>query len=464
MKAIKVLIGFLLPFIIFGCTGKEPLPVIELDADQSDVIFIDQYGRPIMIKFTSALDWTVEMQGCDGWITVKPMSGIAGAGKVIVDVDKNPIDQPRTAVISICSGSLSVPVTIEQEAFNSTFQLDETEDEISAAGATVTVKVITDIDYEYNINADWIKPAESKALRTREHIFVAEPNPDVVSRSAVITFTSAHGICEYKVIQRPAGTEADDWKFEDFVRRSLAMRFTADWCGYCPNMAKAFQETERQMNGRFEVVSLHGGESRLEFESVSYYLKRFKVSGFPTGIIDVRASIPNYTDYSVVASLAKQVAEETQTACPTQTGIALNSSLDGSTLTVDLSLYVKEADTYNVAVLLLEDNIIGYQYGVSNPNTYNHTGIARKAITKPAGETVVIDKDYSIWTNTYTVDVPSVCDLSNLRVLVYVEKPYGEEVIVTAVEGVNYSNYGDTYIDNCRSVKVGQKAELELDQ
>ena len=55
-----------------------------------------------------------------------------------------------------------------------------------------------------------------------------------------------------------------------------------------------------------------------------------------------------------------------------------------------------------------------------------------------------------------------MCDLSNLRILVYVEKPYGEEVIVTAVEGVNYSNYGDTYIDNCRSVKVGIEASLEL--
>ena len=55
-------------------------------------------------------------------------------------------------------------------------------------------------------------------------------------------------------------------------------------------------------------------------------------------------------------------------------------------------------------------------------------------------------------------------DPDNMKVLIYVEKPYGDRDKVDGVDSrvVNYGNYGDTYIDNCRAVKVGETAELEL--
>ena len=239
------------------------------------------------------------------------------------------------------------------------------------------------------------------------------------------------------------------------------MRFTATWCGYCPIMGSAFDSAKSQMSGALELVSLHGDGSDLLFKETNTLAKRFNVDGFPTGIIDGRASIPNYQVKEVTAKAAMDVAKETQEAYPAKSAIACSSSLYGSSLSVDLSLYFKEADTYRVTILLLEDGIKGSQNGVSG--TYTHNDVARKALTSINGEEVVIADDYQKWNKTYKVDdVYSNWKSDNLKILVYVEKPYGDQTVVKGVGEAEYGRYGDTYIDNCRVVKVGETAALEL--
>jgi hypothetical protein len=276
----------------------------------------------------------------------------------------------------------------------------------------------------------------------------------------MITFCADQTCKAFTVKQRPAGTEADDWKNDAFVHRSLAMRFTATWCGYCPYMGTAFDSAKSQMGSALELVSLHGAESDLEFSGTNELVNRFRVSGFPTGVVDARASIPNYSSTATTASVAVGVAQETQQAYPAKTGIELESSLDGTRLTVDLGLYVKEADSYRVTVLLMEDGIYGYQNGGSN--NYEHKDVARLALTSMSGETVRISEDNQIWTKTFTADIKSSWKAENLEILVYVEKPYGDQSKVSEVDGAEYGRYGDTYIDNCRVVKVGTEAPLEL--
>lgn len=322
--------------------------------------------------------------------------------------------------------------------------------------------VRSDVDFECKVDADWIRRVVSRGVEEEECFFEADPNPSSETRSAVISFVSGDITRSFNVSQRAAGTEAEDWKKDAFVHRSLAMRFTADWCGYCPYMAKAFDEAEQKMDGRFLTISLHGGQSALEFGSISPLVDRFHVLGFPTGIVDARANIPNFNNTSYTAAVAMDVAKETQASYPARTGIVMNSSLDGSSLTLDISLYVKEADTYRVVAVLLEDNIIGYQNGASSPSRYEHDNIARLAITSISGESVKIDRDYTVWEKTFTADIPSGYDPENLRILVYVEKPYGSAKKVKGVEDAEYGSYGDTYIDNCRAAKVGENAPLEL--
>lgn len=445
---------------LWGCdgTGTTPLGQIQLASSSKDVVEIKPEGGKETVRFSSALDWTIEYS-CD-WITVDPTEGGPGTAKISISAKANETSEAREAVVNICSSGVEFPITVTQAAFVPTFELLETEAEVSCLGGELVVTVYTDMEYSVQCDADWVTCTSTKAPRNRKVTFDVAPNALPENRTAVITFTADNVSKSFTLTQRAAGTEADDWKKADFVHRSLAMRFTATWCGYCPMMATAFDAARNSMPGTLELVNLHGPESDYVFSGTSTLGRRFSIDGYPTGIVDCRASIPNFSSTTTTAAVAVDVAKETQASYPAKTGIACKSALDGTNLTVDLSLYAKEADDYKVTILLMEDGLVGYQNG--GGSNYKHDDIARLAVTSVSGDAVKVEKDGMIVNKTYTATVKSSWKAANLELLIYVEKPYGDQGKAKGVSAAVYGSYGDTYIDNCRVVKVGEDAALEL--
>ena len=440
-----------------GCEGAKSDASITLVQTSKDEINVSGDGAKVKVGFASALDWYVETP--DEWITVTPDKGAAGNALITVQVDKNLETEERTGVVNICSDDLVFPVRVIQKPYEATFEIFEDHKYVSCLGGEVTIRINTDIDFEFSIDADWLKSAESKVASVKEVVLYAEPNPLEEQRSAVVTFQAYGRTCEVTVTQLAAGTEADDWQFASFVHRSLAMRFTATWCGYCPYMGTAFKTAKSQMSGSLELVSLHGGDSNYEFFGTTTLGNRYRISGYPTGIVDGRVSIPNYSSTSTTAEVTVNAIKETIENYPTTAGIACSSSIDGNTLSVDVSLYLKKADSYRLTILLLEDDITGYQNGAGMG--YDHDDVARLAVTSISGETIKTDSP-SVWTNTYTATLNDKWNKDNLRLLFYVERTYGEHPKVEGVEGAEYGNYGEYYVDNCRAVEVGVAAELEV--
>lgn len=450
---------FLLLFAVFafcGCTGSTSDAKITLVQTSKDQVEISGDGGKVKVAFASALDWYVETQ--DTWLHVTPDRGVAGNGVITVEADKNMDIEKRTGVVNICSEDVVFPVKIIQKPYEATFEMLESEKTVSCLGGNMILKVNADVDYEYTIDADWIKAADSKAASVRQHQFNVEPNLGE-QRTAVVSFHYGAMTKTVTVIQRAVGTEADDWQLGEFAHRSLAMRFTADWCGYCPYMAVAFKNAKSQMGDRLELVSLHGDASRYEFSGTATLERRFKASSYPTGIVDARVSIPNYSSTATTTSVTVAAAEETVNNYPTTVGITCASSIKGSELTVDVSLYIKQADSYKIVMLLLEDDIIGYQNGIGI--NYEHDGVARLAITPISGDSIKTEGP-EIWSGTYTAELSDKWKKENLRILIYVEKAYGDLPKVETVEGADYDNFGEFYIDNCRAVQVGVAAELEV--
>ena len=460
MKQVLYISIIFIAICITGCSGEtEIMPSIELSYSQSKLVTMDSEGETQTIFFNSDHDWYVEMSGGDGWLDAAPLQGPSGEGRIKVMAQGNMGSDKRSAVLKIsCSENSYVTVDIEQEPYVPTFELENDAKSVSAAGGTIEVRVLTDVEYVCEVNADWIEGNGTKAIHKNAHFFTVEPNPYPEQRTAQIYFIYEEKVLTFTVTQRAAGTEEDDWIYEDFKDRSLAMRFTADWCGYCPVMATAFSTASAMMSGGLEVVSIHG-DGGLVFEDASRLMSRFHVSGFPTGIIDSRASIPNYTNSSTTAKAAVDVAKETSEHFPACTGIAMKSSQKDGQIKAEVTLYVKHADYYRVTVLLLEDDIIGYQNGASN--SYEHDHVARVSLSDIKGDVIDIEKDGTIWTGDYSCTIPEYCNPDNLRLLVYVEKPYGDRKNVTDVPEAQYYSYGDTYVDNCRSAKIGAEAGLE---
>ena len=442
-----------------GCTDLGQSQAGEIQFSSSKEVYeIKPAGGKEIVRFSSALDWHIEFS--EDWLTVDPMEGGPGSARITIQADVNEDTQDRQAIVNICTGGLEFPITVTQGAFAPTFKLLETEKEVSCLGGELVISVYTDVDYEFQCDADWVTCTSTKAPRTRKVTFTVEPNTTPEVRKTIITFCAGATCQAFTLTQRAGGTEADDWKYDPFVDRSLAMRFTATWCGFCPYMATAFESAKAQLGDALVLVNLHSTDSNYEFSGTSNLARKFSISDLPTGVVDARAAVPNYTVTSTTASVVIEVAKETQEAYPAKTGIACKSVLDGTSLTVDLSVYFKEADDYKVTVLLLEDGIVGYQNGEGS--SYRHDDVARLAMTSISGDAVKVAENGTVWNKTYTANIKSSWKAQNLKLLIYVEKPYGDQGKTKGVSGAIYGNYGTTYIDNCRVVKVGEDAALEL--
>lgn len=208
------------------------------------------------------------------------------------------------------------------------------------------------------------------------------------------------------------------------------------------------------MPGKIETVAIHGGGSNLEFAGNETLLSQYNIDGFPTGIIDGRSLLMNY-DSSYGAKLIESAVKETENVYSTQTGIAFKSSFSGQNLTVDLTLYLKKADAYKVTVIVTEDNIVGYQadYNNGEHSDYVHNHIARITLTDISGESFRTTEDASVKNFKYTTAIPSGYNKNNLRILVYVQRPFGSTIIQSG-------NYGNYFVDNCASAKIGTTLKL----
>ena len=246
--------------------------------------------------------------------------------------------------------------------------------------------------------------------------------------------------------------DPEDWAGKEFWHKSLGMRFTATWCGYCPMMATSFASAISQYPNRIELLNLHPTSSNLGFNGTSKLENIFKITSFPTGMIDYRSSIANYSNSNYTTKVILDAVKETESNYPVKTGISFSSSVSGNTLNLNVKLYIKEKGDYKVTAVLLEDNIIGYQNG--GGNSYNHSGIARVAFTDITGDEVSTSEDNKTVSKNYTATIPSSCDKNNLRVLVYVLKQYGSQTIIRTAD------YGDYYVDNAVSATVGTTQDL----
>ena len=246
--------------------------------------------------------------------------------------------------------------------------------------------------------------------------------------------------------------DPEDWAGKEFWHKSLGMRFTATWCGYCPMMATSFASAISQYPNRIELLNLHPTSSNLGFNGTSKLENIFKITSFPTGMIDYRSSIANYSNSNYTTKVILDAVKETESNYPVKTGISFSSSVSGNTLNLNVKLYIKEKGDYKVTAVLLEDNIIGYQNG--GGSSYNHSSIARVAITDITGDAVSTSEDNKTVSKNYTATIPSSCDKNNLRVLVYVLKQYGSQTIIRTAD------YGDYYVDNAVSAAVGTTQDL----
>ena len=330
--------------------------------------------------------------------------------------------------------------------------------DVPAGGGEIAVTVSTDQDYTVGIaDPEWITLVSGEGVKEGRVVFRVAANTVPSERTGMIQFCAGSNCYNVEVRQEAGVQDIDEELFnKTFFHRSLGMRFTADWCGYCPNMAAAFSTVQEQLSGKFEVVNLHGSGSGLYFSSTGALESQYGISGYPSGIVDGRTDIPNFTEQSAIVSLVTSTISETESTYPTVSGISFNSSISGQTLTADVTLYLKKADNYKVTVVVLEDGIVGYQANYYGDTYYDyvHDGVARIAMSDITGDSFTTSSDNQTRTFSYSAEIPADCVKDNLRVLVYVQRAFGSQPVISS------GNYGGYYVDNCASTKAATTPDL----
>lgn len=368
---------------------------------------------------------------------------------------------------SFMSRNVDKAVSIPRATFRTLMNADEgyqyskpalafTPEAVSVGAKGGTFQLTVNYTGQYHIDAsacDWITETASEKVGygAFSHTFKVTANTGS-ERNGVIT------VCDESNCYPVIITQADGSGTKMITHHSLGMRFTATWCGYCPMMNESFAMAKQQLGDKFEIVNLHAANSNLPFSQTSVLASQYLVGGYPTGIVDGRALIENYTQ-SYAAQLIVKAVNETEDNYPACTSVGLSTAVSNRTVNATVKVFSGEPGDYKLTVLLLEDNIVGYQADYINgaQNSYVHNNTARVMMNN----TITGDLHTASGTNAtdsyeFSATVPDNCNIANMKILAYVQKPFGTRVVLQS------GNYGDWYIDNCRVAPLGTTVEPEV--
>lgn len=402
-------------------------------------------GGEDAFSVVTALGWTASSNA--SWCRVSPGSG-TGKGTVKVTVDAYRVVGDRNAVITVKAGDVVRTVSISQHGVIP-FSVSPASVDLGEEGGSFEVSVSGSYGYHVSGMPEWISQT---SVKDRVHTFQATANSALEVRSGVVTFCDDEGTCLSVFVQQAAhvrGPDEVDWT-KEFYHRSLFMRFTATWCGWCPRMASAVKLAQQQDPGKIEAISLHGGGSKLVFQAGSTLETTYGINGYPSGVLDGRKQIANYA-METTAGYISEGLRQREAAYPTVSAIGWTSSFSGQKLSIETHVFIKEPGNYKYTVLLVEDGIVGYQadFEVGDHQDYRHDGVVRVAVTDISGEAFSTSSSHTVKSKAFTVNLPSSYKKENLRILVYVQRAYGS---LSKIEASDYDGY---FVDNCASGKAG---------
>ena len=320
-------------------------------------------------------------------------------------------------------------------------------------GDSMRLQVSSSIYWTASSDVEWISVSPALGLGDGTVIVSADVNPNAEAREGSLTIAESDGSARYTVqVLQSGGTGGqNDWKNRPFHHNSLAMRFTATWCNWCPVMSTSIKRAQELYPDKILHLALHGSDSDLAFAPTGTLMSRYRTNSYPSGVVDGRVLVNNSTDTEAVAAKFVAAAKETESLYGTVSGLGIKSTSAGRNVNIDIDAYFKESGDYRITVLLVEDGIIHYQN--NGGDNYRHDNIARIALTAITGDALKVDEPSKRALN-YTVSVPSGYEIGNMRVFAYIQKSFGSS------PKVQTGDYGDYYVDNCATAAVGTTLPL----
>ena len=325
---------------------------------------------------------------------------------------------------------------------------------VDGLGGVFAIDVKGTLDYHIDSSSDWIREvaATGDVRINRRHAFLADRNETGAERMGMLTICYGDNCYPILVTQGAMGG------LKILPHHILGMRFTATWCQYCPIMDANFRYAREQLGDGFEYVCIYDSGGNYSFSGSDELGAVYRISSWPSGIIDGRFRLENYSNPSYALQVLTTADKETVTYYPTATAIGLSSTLSGRNLAVDVDVKAQYDEDYKLTVFLCENNIIGNQshYEQGIVTNFNHSRVTRMSLTAATGDVVSCPSDGTTKTFRFTATIPSGYKTENMEVVAFIQRNYGDRPALQS------GKYGEWYVDNCRAAALGATAPLEV--
>ena len=465
-----------------SCTDtNEPEPGPEKPDMVGQSIFVpNEMNAEVTVSMEfEADDWTIS--NTNTWMDVYPYSGNAGVQEITVEVlGLNEELTERVAGFMVKDNGSNIQYYVIQDPVAG-WNITSRTASVSGEAQSYTFSVQGNLDFEAVVaeGVDWLTidsitesdsslladNATYSAYRTYNINMSIAANDGEEVRTAEITLNGVDGVTTVTIEVSQMGELVADFSRE-FLRRSVVLKITGNWCGWCPSMSQAVHDAMEQYPNHIELINMYTNSQGLTFSDITTFERLFGTGGgAPYSCVNYYAEVPLYSSISVTTQAFVRVANEASSTEELKSNSVLGgiASLDGNTVTAKVNVATKEAGSYYVSAFLLEDGVIGQQddYAgiVSDTRNYEHNDIARALMTEPFEDAY----EFSAEGNqvlTFSVEVPSsVQNEDNLHVVVFVAK---EGTFSGSVSNADYSDFGYV-VDNVVDIPVGGFAIFEYE-
>ena len=465
--------------VLAACSTDRTAPSPEPITGET-VILPCEADIPATLDFNFEGGWQV--RSSVNWVSISPTSGFEGENTIEISArSDNEEIQERVSHFDIYVEGETPQIVRFYAVQRGAKGVEFTSASLStgAEAGTVVLEMLTNDELTVSSDQDWAVPGEaeygeaelledgvtaSEVRTARVSIEVGE-NGGEDFRSASLTVSCASGGSQSIALNQgySFASEISNWS-RAFYRRSLAMRFTATWCGNCPMMAESFKLAVEE-NPRIVPMTIHGSSSDVYSENADDIMDTYDIEGYPTGVVNALAVVENYQT-NITSGMLTGLADEAAEQLPSKTGIAAASRTSDGSLTIQCAIATKEALPYRLHVYLLEDGIVAYQssYDSRYPggNNYVHNYVERCSVTGAEGTQIDGEAEgIAHFIAEYDIPEDAIGNMDNAYALIFTTYE-SDTKFNGAVPYAIYDDFGHI-IDNVVTIPLNGKTDYEYE-
>ena len=215
---------------------NETITIYQAGAEPTLVISQSEYavpsvGETIVVEVASNVDVTVELPADADWISESTTRSVS-TNTFYFDIAANEEYDQRTAEIKFSNAEkgLSEVVTIVQ-AQKDAIVIAEDSYSVSGQGDAIEIAVGHNVEFDIEIDVDWISQSQTRALETSTLIFNVAQNETDAERSGTIPFTSKDNNEISQVIAVKQETDTSKIYYTTTDSNIVSISTYTDWGG-----------------------------------------------------------------------------------------------------------------------------------------------------------------------------------------------------------------------------------------